>query len=333
MKRLFIVLSLMILVSGFSVCLADGIVYSERVLKIYKHETILIDSLPYSEEFHDVYGDEVKRLINAQYNNKLADVLVEFGNGYNGRKGILPSEEAELKREAIYNKWYNYIENRLALESPPAHESDKSLESSGSGFVISSNGLVVTNHHVIKDANEIMVKSLGMYFDAKLKARVIAEDATNDLAILEIVDSVFVSCDMPYSFKYQSAKVGESVFILGYPLISTMGDEIKLTNGIVSSKSGYQNDITSYQVSAPAYPGNSGSALFDNEGNVIGVITSRHAEAENTTYAVKIRYLLNLIDFLERDFELPFDNKLTGLNLPEQVEKIKGAIVQVEVTR
>ena len=56
---------------------------------------------------------------------------------------------------------------------------------------------------------------------------------------------------IPYSIKWKVSDVGEGIFTLGYPLKTTMGEEIKLTNGIISSKSGFKGDKTTYQISAP----------------------------------------------------------------------------------
>jgi S1-C subfamily serine protease len=77
-----------------------------------------------------------------------------------------------------------------------------------------------------------------------------------------------------------------------------MGDEVKLTNGIISSKSGFQGDVTSYQITAPVQPGNSGGPLFDDKGNIIGIINAKHVGAENASYAIKASYLMNLIDLM-----------------------------------
>jgi hypothetical protein len=62
----------------------------------------------------------------------------------------------------------------------------------------------------------------------------------------------------------KSAHKGEGIFVLGYPMISLMGEEVKLTTVVVSSKTGYQVDITSYQVSAPVQGGNSGGQYLTN---------------------------------------------------------------------
>ena len=107
--------------------------------------------------------------------------------------------------------------------------------------------------------------------------------------------------------------------MLGYPLISTMGMDIKLTNGIISAKTGYQGDVSQYQISAPIQPGNSGGPLFDKNGNLIGIVCAKHTEAENAGYAIKVSYLNNLADALSESIVLPQNNRLIGKTLPDQV--------------
>ncbi len=136
--------------------------------------------------------------------------------------------------------------------------------SSGSGFAISSNGYVVTNFHVIDGAKSIKIRGVNGDFEKTYKAEVAITDKNNDLAILKISNFTFSSLgNVPFNITKASSDVGTPVFVLGYPLRATMGDEVKLTNGIISSKSGFQGDITSYQISAPVQPGNSGGPLFD----------------------------------------------------------------------
>ena len=81
-----------------------------------------------------------------------------------------------------------------------------------------------------------------------------------------------------------------------------MGDEIKLTNGIISAKTGFQGDISTYQISVPIQPGNSGGPLLDKFGNAVGVIVAKlrnqassDGDVENVNYAVKSSYLSPLL--------------------------------------
>ena len=89
--------------------------------------------------------------------------------------------------------------------------------------------------------------------------------------------------------------VGTSAYALGYPLRSTMGDEIKLTDGIISAKTGFQGDISTYQISVPIQPGNSGGPLFNKDGTIIGITSSGHTGAQNANYAIKTNYLYILL--------------------------------------
>jgi S1-C subfamily serine protease len=190
----------------------------------------------------------------------------------------------------------------------------------------------VTNYHVVENAKSIKIKGANLDFNKAYNAKILISDKHNDLALIQIDDSEFNSLKaIPYTIKTTLAGIGENVFVLGYPLTATMGDEIKLTNGIVSSKTGFQGDITSYQVSAPVQPGNSGGPLFDSQGNLIGIINSKHLGAENVSYAVKSNYLMNLIELLPVTPKLQVLNSLTGKNLTDQVELVKNFVYLIEV--
>ena len=111
---------------------------------------------------------------------------------------------------------------------------------------------------------------------------------------MRIVDGSFNGFgSIPYNVKTSVSDVGEEVFVLGYPLTSTMGDEIKLTTRSDKlKKQGFRKETLSlYQISAPIQPGNSGGPLFDNRGNLIGIVNAKHKGAENVGYAIKTSYL------------------------------------------
>ena len=200
----------------------------------------------------------------------------------------------------------------------------------GTGFLISSQGFVVTNHHVIENATSIKIKGgyLGM---AALDATVAITDRNNDLCLLK-VDLPTVSSLTPiaYGFDDALAKAGESVFCMGYPLTPLMGSEIKTTNGIISSSTGYQGDVSTYQVSSPVQPGNSGGPLINESGNVIGIINAKIPGAENVTYAVKLSYLHNLIALLEQNIQLT-KKEMKTISLADKIELFKKTIFIVEV--
>lgn len=199
---------------------------------------------------------------------------------------------------------------------------------SGTGFALLEN-YIVTNYHVIENAKEINIQGIDGNFNRKHKASLIASDKFNDLALLKVDDGTIKSTSIPYSIKTTTSEVGEDVFVLGYPLTSTMGDEIKLTTGVVSSKTGFQGDVSLYQISAPIQPGNSGGPLFDGNGNIIGIISAKHKGAENVGYAIKASYLRNLMESAISNNILPQKNKVSVLNLSGKVKTVKNYIYYI----
>lgn len=196
---------------------------------------------------------------------------------------------------------------------------------SGTGFAI-GNGCLVTNYHVIENAKSIHIQGVRGSFANTYQASVVGSDKNNDLAILKISDSQFNGFGtIPYKVKTSTSDVGEDIFVLGYPLTTTMGEEIKLTTGVISSKTGFQGDVSSYQISAPVQPGNSGGPLFDSKGNVIGIVSAKHVGAENVGYAIKASYLNSLVESLS-GITLPTNNTLSSLSLSEKVKKVDDFI-------
>lgn len=202
-------------------------------------------------------------------------------------------------------------------------------EWSGTGFAL-KNGYIVTNYHVIENAKSIFIQGIKGDFSPKYNATIIATDKYNDLALLQISDNSFSGFgSIPYNVKTSVSDVGEEVFVLGYPLTSTMGDEIKLTTGVISSKTGFQGDVSLYQISAPIQPGNSGGPLFDNKGNLIGIVNAKHKGAENVGYAIKTSYLKNLIESSISTSILPNNNQIAGLPLTGKVKSLKNYVFMI----
>ena len=199
----------------------------------------------------------------------------------------------------------------------------ESHEWSGTGFAL-NNGYVVTNYHVIEDAKSINISGINSNFNTSYTASVVATDKINDLAIIKITDSRFYGFgSLPYAIDMNQSEVGDDVFVLGYPLTQTMGEEVKLTNGIISSRTGFQGDVSLYQMSAPIQPGNSGGPMFNSKGNVVGVVCAHHKGTENVGYAIKTSYLKNLAESSSLSNIFPTNNTVSSLPLSGQVKKLK----------
>lgn len=197
---------------------------------------------------------------------------------------------------------------------------------SGTGWSLNDN-YIATNYHVVDGAKTIVVK--GIYGDKtrSCSATVVATDKNNDLAILRL-NNVSIT-NIPYAVSSDLAEVGEEVFVLGYPMTDTMGDEIKLTTGVVSSLSGFQGDIANYQISVPIQPGNSGGPMFDHNGNVIGVVVAKHNGAELVSYAIKTSYLQNLmLSSLGKNI-FPKNNRISTLPLTGKVKEARKYVYYI----
>ena len=138
----------------------------------------------------------------------------------------------------------------------------------GSGFIIDEKGIVITNNHVIQDADDIIVRVNG---DQEFKAKVLGADPLMDIAVLQLeTDQKFI----PVSFgNSDRARIGDWVIAIGNPF--GLGGTV--TAGIISARnrsiglSRYEDFI---QTDASINSGNSGGPLFDMEGNVIGINTA-----------------------------------------------------------
>jgi len=188
----------------------------------------------------------------------------------------------------------NYIKLFPTYNSKPSPKINQNIMT-GTCFRINSGGYFATNYHVVADAAELNLLVPNQNKTELIPAELVLADEKNDLAIIH-ASNTKLPIALPYKFKREPIPTGESVFTMGYPLLGSMGNDIKMTNGIISSQSGFKGDRTTYQISAPIQPGNSGGPVFDMNGNIVGIASSKHAGAENVSYAIKTSYLLALIE-------------------------------------
>lgn len=227
------------------------------------------------------------------------------------------------------------------LKTYPTYDEGNSFgetewKSTGTGFFIDKNGYLVTNYHVVEEGNTFEVNVSKNGETVNYNAEIISVDRQNDLAILKINDVKFLPLsNLNYNFETKIEDVGSSVFALGYPLTQIMGEEIKFTDGKISSKSGYKGDITTYQISVPIQSGNSGGPLFDEKGNLVGITSSGINKkldlAENANYAIKTSYLKLLIESIDEKLELPNSNIMEKLSVTEQIKTISEYVVLIKV--
>ena len=234
-----------------------------------------------------------------------------------------------------YNDIIGYKFAGDTLSSKKKKKKIRGWAGNGSGLIISRSGYIITNHHVIKDAEDIEVEFIINDELQKFNAEVVQSDKTNDLAIIKIFDMNFDGVkEPPFNFKTRASDVGTKVFAYGYPMaLSLMGKEIKVTDGMINSKTGYRGNVTTYQITAPIQQGNSGGPLFDDKGNFIGINSAGLSKdvADNVGYTIKSSYVLNLIDVLPKSIDLPSNTKLQSLPLTEQIKEISKYVVLIKV--
>lgn len=261
-------------------------------------------------------------------------VLERSGSSFSSTRSV----KKALASLIDYNYKYDSIFNqRFDNEIKIKNNSSNNWLSNGTGFFIDSKGYIVTNYHVVDGVSEIQVEFIRAGIKQIYQARVVKSDKQNDLAIVKIISNEFIPFDtIPYHFQREIAQVGSSVFTLGFPMaLSLMGEDIKFTDGKISSKTGFLGDVNCYQISVPIQPGNSGGPLFDYEGNLVGITSStvnRKLDlTENVNYAIKTSCLSNLIDVLDIELQLPNNQYLSTKSITDQIRILSDYVVLIKV--
>lgn len=288
----------------------------------------------YNVGFNSMESNNLKVICNGEKNyfSINGDVIYSkskcdlYGNNF----GFVLSSFAKLKADNFIVKSMA-VEKISKLEIEPA---DVNIKATGSGILINSNGYIITNYHVIENANGLLVEISDNSEKKTFSAISVLQDKENDLAILKINDGKFKELpSLKYSFKENGQlDVGGTVFTIGYPLaLNGMGKEAKFTDGKISAKTGYQGAINSFQTTIPVQPGNSGGPVFNNDGQLIGLINASVKNTDNVSYAIKLNYIKNLIELLTDNLQLPSDNSIINLSLEEKIKVLTDCVVLVKV--
>ena len=182
-------------------------------------------------------------------------------------------------------------------QSPPNGSSKpkRQSQSMGSGFIVSKEGIILTNNHVVDGADEIYVR----FSDRReLKAKLIGSDQRSDLAVLKVEADNLPVVKLG---KSNELKVGEWVFAIGSPF----GFDYTVTAGIVSAKGRNlpnENYVPFIQTDVAINPGNSGGPLFNMDGEVVGInsqIYTRSGGFMGVSFAIPIDVAMEVVDQLK----------------------------------
>lgn len=199
---------------------------------------------------------------------------------------VVKEEESQRERPQSFFDFFN----EMPFEIPKG--------GTGSGVIIRENGYIVTNNHVVDEGNEFEVT---LYDNRKFKAKLIGTDATTDLAVLKIEAKNLPVLELANS---DNIKVGEWVLAVGNPfdltstvtagIVSAIGRNIDILKGQYKIESFIQTD-------AAVNPGNSGGALLDTEGNLVGIntaIASRTGAFAGYSFAIPSNIMTKVVEDL-----------------------------------
>ncbi|MCC7401839.1 MAG: trypsin-like peptidase domain-containing protein [Chitinophagaceae bacterium] len=235
------------------------------------------------------------------------------------QQNVQVDEVNNLKNEV------NNIKSKINLQSIP-------FKAGGTGFLIDGKGFLVTNAHIVHTSRNIAVtNSKGEQFRAVL----VKEFPDKDIAILKIDDDKFKPLSsIPYGISKTESDVAEPIYTLGYPR-----NDIVYSEGYLSAKTGFNGDTLSCQLGIAANPGNSGGPVFNHEGEVIGILSTKETEAEGVAFAIQSKYIYSAINELKKSnykdtayqsLRIPVKSSVRNMDTKEQVKKIQDYVFFVK---
>ena len=248
------------------------------------------------------------------------------------------AETAELSPADLYEQNVNStVGITISGETSSRYGYGYTYQASGSGFIITSDGYILTNYHVINGSKAVTVAT---YDHNTYDAKVIGYDASNDIAVIKIDAENLKPVTLGDS---DTLRVGESVYAIGNPLGELT---FSLTGGIVSALSrNVQTEagtsMSLIQTDCAINSGNSGGALFNTRGEVIGITNAKYsssgmgseAEIDNIGFAIPINSVKRIVtSIIENGYVLKPYIGISVSPLSEETAKVTGikagAVVQ-----
>lgn len=296
-KQYFLILVASVLISGVIGGLA-GFVTADSVAR----------STPFLDKVGKTVLDKVEKKSPAFLNNGMDNSTVQVVEAVSPAVvSIIVSKDLPTGNNAtLYPEFFRQFLGDDFFDQNNSDATEKREVGSGSGFIVSADGLVVTNRHVVADekAEYTVVTNKGDRHTAKVLAR----DTVNDLAILKIDGTDFPTVTLGSS---ENLKPGQSVIAIGNALgefsntVST-GVISGLSRSIDAYSGGFRSErlIGLIQTDASINPGNSGGPLLDSEGKVIGINVAVAQNAQNIGFAIPIDQVTATIDNVRQNGRL-----------------------------
>lgn len=213
---------------------------------------------------------------------------------------------------------------------PDAETQERTQRGLGSGVIVSEDGLIITNNHVIENTDEIKVRLIN---GDEITAELVGADPLTDIAVLKIDVENLPAIELGNS---DDAKVGSFVLAIGSPLSENLAHTVSF--GIVSARGRSLNTLTAFgdyiQTDAAINPGNSGGALIDMDGELIGInsaIASRSGGNDGIGFAIPINLAKRIMDDLIDDGEV--SRGYLGMNFGGEVDRTMALALGLEDAR
>ena len=241
---------------------------------------------------HLLTPDQSRQADAAERGESLPPVIV--------RKSPPPSRSASakeierLRKENARLRKQNQSKPRKIAKKPQEKKSPPPKSgTTGSGFFVSKLGHIVTNEHVVRECRSVTV---GDNANKQVAASILEMDKRNDLALLRISSTTMASAEtqslisklgmtklgikvVPLAsgglMRSNDIELGEEVLVAGFPYGELYSNTIKVTGGMVSAVRGMGDNIAQFQIDAAVQPGNSGGPIYDENGNIVGVVFSQ----------------------------------------------------------
>ncbi|MEY3176447.1 MAG: putative serine protease HhoB precursor [Planctomycetota bacterium] len=197
-------------------------------------------------------------------------------------------QTAELPERTVKELVSKFGEGVVLIETPGGL---------GSGFIINNRGWCVTNYHVVEGQTRVAVTIFHRSPEGDFERRsirdvkILALNPHFDLALLEIPAQEGLPFQPVYIAEDDSHREGDTVFAIGSPL----GLERSVSEGIVSTRNRNMEGVVYIQTTAQINPGNSGGPLFNDRGQVVGVINMKLTFGEGLGFAIPVSYLRHFL--------------------------------------
>jgi S1-C subfamily serine protease len=233
----------------------------------------------------------------ARYPFQSSGPVAQAGADEARRRAEAQANEERRRRQELEQQ---LAEERRAREAAERRDASDQGGSTGTGFAVAP-GHLVTNQHVVAGCQRVEVFSV----DGRRSGVVLDTDESVDLALVRVTG---LGGNLAKIRRPGSLRLGEAAYAFGFPLSGLLSEGGNFTNGVVSGLRGLRDSANEFQITTPVQPGNSGGAVIDSAGHVIGVVVSKLNASEvarttgdipqNVNFAVS---LLALADFLGRN--------------------------------